>query len=168
MDFLTDRLDGDGAKVIAAHTALRVVLNVREIEQLTAVREETNNLHEELKLWKGGKELPKIGKYYFAGDKLLETHGWTFQEGIALRYDETVERNVTNVDGITCKYIDHVFTAPYEYDSEDHRTGLIKIGFETHELHQTWEVDWDDFAPNDVLYLDSNDKQAYGPPCFTD
>ena len=61
MDFLTDRLDGDGAKVIAAHTALRVVLNVREIEQLTAVREETNNLREELKLWKGGKELPKIG-----------------------------------------------------------------------------------------------------------
>ena len=163
MDFLTDRL-------IAKHTALRVVLNMREIEELTALREETNNLREELKLWKNGKELPKIGKYYFADDNLLETHGWTFQEGIALRYEGTVERNVTNVYGNTCKYIEHIFTAPYEYDNEDDfdRTGWIKIGFETHELHQTREVDWDDFAPNDVLYLDSNDKQAYGPPFFTD
>ena len=145
----------------AYETALRIVLGVKELEAITALRNELSTLQNELTLWKGGKELPEVGKYYFADENILEIHGWSFEEGVALRYEGTEEKNVTRPDGSTLKYLAHIFTAPYTYDADDHwhRTGWIKIGFETHELHQTSEVIWDEMAIS-VLYLDHNNQQA--------
>eukprot|EP00966_Prymnesium_polylepis_P107195 2482282-Prymnesium_polylepis.1 len=104
--------------------------------------------------------MPQTGKYYFADEKLMEDHGWSFQEGVALRYEGTDEKSVSCVDGTTRKYLDHVFTAPYTYDHDDAfgRTGWIQVGFQTHELHQVLEVEWEDH--DEVLYLDHNDVQT--------
>jgi len=140
-------------------TALRIVLGVKELEAINSLRNELGILRNEIELWKGGKELPEVGKYYFADEKILENHGWSFDEGVALRYEGVEENNVTRSDGTTRKYLDHIFTAPFTYDTEDHRTGWIKIGFETHDLHQTSEVVWDEIDMS-ILYLDHNNQQA--------
>eukprot|EP00966_Prymnesium_polylepis_P166459 3848228-Prymnesium_polylepis.1 len=49
----------------------------------------------------------KWGKYYFADEKILENHGWSFDEGVALRYEVIEEKNVTRSDGTTRKYLRH-------------------------------------------------------------
>jgi hypothetical protein len=141
--------------------ALPIVLEVKKTDKkLASLKAENESLKRELQLWKAGKELPEVGKYYFAGEKILENHGWSFDEGVALRYEGTKEKNVIRFDGTTQKHLDHIFTAPYTYDHDDAfgRTGWIKLGFETYELHQVIDVEWE-ACPN-VIYLDENDRQA--------
>lgn len=150
-----------------SHQALRVVLGHAELEELTALRAKVK----ELELWRAGKELPEIGKYYIAEESLIESHGFTFDEGIAFRYDGT-----QMVDSTTClkgnqlatkkldkPYLAHIFTAPYTHDIDDSfgRVGWIKFKFETHELHQVSELEDEWSAFHHVLYLDENNTQKY-------
>ena len=143
-------------------TALRVVLNVCECKQITALKAENETLKQELQLWKAGKELPEVGKYYTATDELMEMHGWTFSILIALRYDGTQWTTVNRTDGTSFKVFEHVFTAPEKYDDDDtgSRTGWIKMCFETYELHQTSPVLWEECYPGTISFLDHNDRRA--------
>jgi len=152
--------------------ALRTVLAVREVEELTALREENQALRYELRLWKGHKELPVEGEYYFADEKLLESHGWEFHEECALRYDGVVEeeKEINEWIGqylVTKKksYLFHVFTAPYMYDEDDffQRTGWTKFKLETYELHNTFKVREDELE-NETKYLDENDEVQVWEP----
>jgi hypothetical protein len=142
--------------------ALPIVLEVKKIdEKLTSLKAEIESLKQELQLWKAGKEFPEAGKYYTAAFELLQIHGWEFfGPTVALRCDGTRWRTMTRENGTTSAYFEHVFTAPHKYDNDDTfgRTGWIKMGFETHELHQTSPVVWEDF--HWIKYLDHNDNLA--------
>ena len=134
-------------------TSLRVVLGVNELKELKDLRKKVITLQNELKLWKGNTRLPEVGKYYFAEEKLMEDHGWTFGDDDALRYEGTKEKNVTRCDGTTLTYVAHVFTAPYSCNNV-----WVTFDFETYQLHQIWEVEWQNVT--NVNYLDKHNHQA--------
>ena len=138
--------------------ALPIVLEVKKIDdKLTSLKAENESLKQELQLWKAGKEFPEVGKYYTATDQLLEIHGWEFfGPAVALRCDGTRWRTLTRDNGTTSAYFEHVFTAPFKYDDND--TCWVKLGFETHELHQMSFVVWEEF--DYITYLDHNDNLA--------
>lgn len=148
----------NGFAEASALSALRVVLDVSEVAELRRLREENARLSHELSLWKADTEVPQVGEYYFSGSKeLLEFHGWTFYHPlVALRYEGAQWETVRRVDGTTKDFYRHIFLAPYEYDEDDSRTGWIKFGFESWELHQLCKIDdFKDFQQ--VVYLDHND-----------
>ena len=129
------------------------------MEQLRA---ENAALKDELKLWKGDTELPKIGSYYFADELLIEIHGCSFGDNsdcTPLRYEGTRWRSITRVDGSEAAFFEHVFTAPYTYDDDDafDRSGWIKLGFETFNLHRISPVEWDADWNIPLRYLSSDD-----------
>jgi hypothetical protein len=120
-------------------TALRVVLAVKEVDELTKLRKENAELRKEVKEWKGPTELPIIDEYYTADKNLIEDHGWDFGDSdFAMRYDGMKAWSVTRQND-TINGVDHMFTLPYTYHechSTNMGTGFIKIGFGTHELVQ--------------------------------
>ena len=144
-------------------SALRVVLGVKELDELTKVRKENAELRKELYLWKGSTELPIIDHYYIPSNiNLIEDHGWDFGDSrFAMRYDGIKEWSLTCPHGITRNGVDYIFTLPYTYEECNNTalgTGFIKIGFETHELHQLVLVDQED------LYLFEHVEEGEIPP----
>ena len=149
--------------------ALRVVLAVKELEETADLRAKVNELQHELELWRNGKELPTVGKYYHADYSLFLNHGYD-EESSALRYDgkEMKDTHTFVRDGdIVTEPIDrpypvYVFTSPLRYGNDDElgRTGWIQFKIQTHELHQIHEIDWSDAPFENMRYVDENNEMA--------
>lgn len=138
---------------MTCEAALRVVLDVCELEQLSSLRAENEALRNELALWKGGKGEPEIEKYYTVTDELLDVH-----DVIALRCDGKEWTTVTCHDGTSYPVLEYIFTAPFKYEPDDMfgRTGWVQIRIETHELHQTSEVVWEEHHA--IMFLRKDDQ----------
>lgn len=141
-------MDGDAA--------LRVVMDWKEVNTIIALRAENERLNKELKLWKGPTELPVQGRYYTAPEWLMEIHGWTFGYETLLRYDASEWDSYTRVDKKTIHIYVHIFKAPYLDDGK-----WITFRFETYELHNLLEVEWDAGYNELVRYLDKDDEIRY-------
>lgn len=145
--------------------ALRVVLGTTELDQLTMLRKENAELQKELNLWRGPTKLPTQGAHYATHNNLIEDHGWDFGEhNVAMRYEGIKECRTYN-EGIKeyRTYIDHIFTLPYKYeewgDQFSHKTGFIKIGLQTYDLHQIVALEPEDMTLYD--YVDEDNVQCH-------
>jgi len=148
-------------------TALRVVLNVKEVDQLTKLRKENAELRKELTLWRGTTKLPFKGAYYATDNNLLEDHGWDFElHRVAMRYEGVEEwtkiynNNAPPLTPYRRTFIDHIFTLPYKYEEwgdQFNDKGFIKMRLATYELHRLMLIEPDE----ETLYdrVDENDVQ---------
>ena len=144
----------------ATDAALRVVLSVKEVKALTKLRKENEELRRQLNLWRGPTKLPIENEYYTADKTLIEEYGWDFGDSdFAMRYNGIKESNYARQDGTVLHCVDHIFTLPYKYEecnSTTLGTGYIKIGFDTHELHQLLLIEepWNDLYLYDHVHDD--------------
>ena len=129
--------------------ALRVVVEVQDLEELSLLRKElslirkqTTSLHRELDLWRG--VVPEVGSHSHLDDDLVMMHGWDFQSlSVAWRYDGEQRSRVTRGDGSNTTLVRHVFTSPLRHANDDssYGDGWIRVHLETYELHRVWPSD---------------------------
>ena len=134
--------------------ALSVVMNVLQLDERRALREENARLKEELAEWKGDylwKPEPEVGKYYVFGRYELsgphmDDHELAMRLGddsIAMRFDGT---ELGEDDRILW-----IFTSPFDehelyIQNKGYPRGPIKNRLETHELHDVCKLQENDLS----------------------
>ena len=107
-----------------------------------------------LREWQGEKELPEIGKHYFASEKIMIMGGrMTFPDrNVALRYEGSFKGFKAINPRMAAENV-HVFKAPVvekRTDAVGPPGDWVTYHFYTSELHETYDVDWDN---EDCIYL---------------
>ena len=140
--------------------ALRVVLEVHDLEELSLLRAETLSLRRELDMWKG--DVPVVGSHCRMDDDLVMMQGWDFRTlSVAWRYDGEVRSHVLRHDGSKSETVQHAFTSPFQHTYDDcfDMAGWIRVYLNTYDLHRVWP---DDIGETGVcegdMYLSSDDR----------
>lgn len=142
--------------------ALRVMLGVKEVDDLQKLREENARLKQTLKLWIGPYKIPSLGRHYFIEPDIILYQGkeryWEFEgiDKIAItpfRFDSTRPFK-KYYDSKINDALEFVFVAPFF----DHYDKPVEIVLETHDLCRIIEVNFEAFKTTPLRFLSIENK----------